>query len=126
MNRYSGCAVIAGSLVGVAALLCACGSKTEQAQLSEYTVSGVVTDDLTGAAIDGAQVIFEADTLEQTDAHSDGKGHYSMLVQVTEGERFGTLHASAHGYQDSTPQTVYFDGTERVVDLRLRAGAKAN
>jgi hypothetical protein len=109
------CAVFCAS-----AGLCGCGN-AEARPVSEYEISGTVTDDLTGAAVGGALVTFVSDTLDETQAHCDGSGRYSMSVQVTEGEHFGTLHASAAGYEDSTPQSVYFDGTARTVDLRLRA-----
>jgi hypothetical protein len=45
-----------------------------------------------------------------------------MIVTVREGVRLGTLHAEHAGYTASAPQTVYFDGTQRTVELRLRAG----
>ena len=77
-------------------------------------------DDTSGNVIHGAEVSFIADTLEQTSTRTDGNGHYAMIVQTTTGVHFGTLLASATSYQDSADQTVYFDGTARTVDLRLR------
>jgi hypothetical protein len=69
------------------------------------------------------KLVFVSDTLDTTDVRSDGNGHFAMTVEVREGVRFGTLHGELTGYQKSAAHTVYFDGTARTVDLRMRAGS---
>jgi hypothetical protein len=105
-------------------LACACAGQSEPANTSDFAINGTVSDDASGGAVHGARVTFVADTLEQTSALTDDHGHYAMVVQVSAGVRFGTLRASATGYQDSAQATVYFDGTARTVDLALRATGK--
>ncbi len=81
-------------------------------------------DDLSSHPVSGAKVVFVSDTLDTTETHSDGNGHYVLEVTVREGVNFGTLQASLSGYQTSPKATVFFDGTARTVDMRLRASGK--
>jgi hypothetical protein len=111
------CAAALASTAG----LSGCAAEDSQAPESELALEGSVRDDLTGKRLSGARVIFVSDTLDETEARSEGDGHFSMIVEVREGERFGTLHAERDGYQKSPAQTVYFDGTARTVELRMRA-----
>lgn len=119
--------VIARALgLPLALALCACAAfgcaSDDGASVdSDFALEGSVRDDLTDDPLSGAKVIFVSDTLDTTETRTDGRGRYAMTVTVREGVRLGTLHAEHSGYETSPAQTVYFDGTARVVHLRLRA-----
>ncbi len=101
-------------------LAAACSSDTQPGDTSNYAVDGTVVDDRNGHGIAGAKVTFISDALDEASGLSDGSGHYSLVAPVRDGVHFGTLRASAAGYQDSAVQSVYFDGSEHSIELRLR------
>jgi hypothetical protein len=103
-------------------IVCAgCVAGQEQAPVSQYTLEGNILDDLSDDALAGAKVVFVSETLDKTQTRSDDRGHYAMDVEIRDGVNFGTLRAERAGYQNSIAHTVYFDGTVRKVDVRLRA-----
>ena len=98
-----------------------CVQTGDESTVDRFALEGRVVDDSTGDGLSGAKVTFVSDTLDKTEARSDGDGRYSMNAKLAEGVTFGTLRAEHPGYRTSIDQTVYFDGTAREVDLRLRA-----
>ena len=97
-----------------------CGSDGD-APTSQYVIEGRVLDDLSGAGLDHATVHFSSDTLDSAEANSDRDGHFSLQVSVREGVEFGVISAERDSYQPTAQHTVYFDGTEHVLTLRMRA-----
>jgi hypothetical protein len=107
-------------------VLLACGAwscaQDDGASVAErFALEGRVLDDDTGHPISGAKLTFISDTLDRTETRSDGDGHYEMAPKLRAGVLFGTLRVEHEGYVTSPAQTVYFDGTARAVDVRLRA-----
>lgn len=114
-------AAFAFAVASCAAVNFGCASDGATSVESDFALEGSVRDDLTDKALSGARVVFVSDTLDRTDTRTDGHGHYAMTVTVRDGVRLGTVQAEHSGYRKSAAQTVYFDGTARVVNLRLRA-----
>ena len=94
-----------------------CGSDPES--VDRYGLRGRVTDARDGRPVGGALVTFTSDALDVTEARSDEDGRYSMTALVAAGVEFGTLQAERDGFRASPRRSVYFDGTERTVDLQL-------
>ena len=101
-------------------LVFAGGCQQEAAATSEFALGGTVIDERSRAGIGAAQVTFTSDTLDETQATTDGEGRFSMVVSVSQNVRFGTLRVEREGYLNLSETTVYFDGTERTVELVLR------
>jgi hypothetical protein len=95
-----------------------CGGDGE-GSVDRFGLRGRVSDARSGKAIEGATVIFVSDALDVTDARSGDGGRYSMTAVVAAGVEFGTIRAERDGYRPSPERSVYFDGTERTVDLEL-------
>jgi hypothetical protein len=102
-----------------------CGSSGD-APTSQYAIEGRVLDDLTGDGLEHATVHFSSDTLDSADASTDRDGHFSLQVSVREGVDFGVVSAERDSYQPTAQHTVYFDGTEHVLTLRMRAKTTAS
>ena len=100
------------------ALAGACGGG-EDAVVTQYQISGRVIDARTGAAIANAEVDFRSDALDHAETESDGNGHFSLNVNVTEGVMFGTISASHADYQTPAADSVYFDDLPHVLTLEL-------
>jgi hypothetical protein len=97
-----------------------CGA-SDAAPTSQFQIEGHVLDDLTGHALEHATVDFSSDTLDRAEASTDHEGHFSLVVDVRDGVDFGIVSATHADYQPSAEQTLYFDGTEHQLTLRLRA-----
>jgi hypothetical protein len=102
------------------AALWGCGSGGD-VPTSQFVIEGHVLDDLSGNGLEHATVRFSSDTLDSADASTDRDGHFSLQVSVRDGVDFGVVSAERDSYQPSAQHTVYFDGTEHVVTLRMRA-----
>jgi hypothetical protein len=100
-----------------------CGSG-DAAPTSQFTIDGHVLDDLSGQAVENATVHFSSDTLDSAETGTDHDGNFSLDVSVREGVAFGVVSAERDDYQPTTARTVYFDGTEHVLTLRMRAKPK--
>lgn len=100
-----------------------CGS-SDAAPTSQFTIDGRVIDDLSGQAVENATVHFSSDTLDSAETGTDHDGQFSLDVSVREGVDFGVVSAERDDYQPTTARTVYFDGTEHVLTLRMRAKSK--
>lgn len=92
--------------------------------VDERALSGRVLDDLSGSGVSGATVVFVSDTLDETRTVTDGHGRFEMTVELTAQVRLGHLYAEAAGYQRSPRVSIFFDGTERSAELRLRPAAR--
>lgn len=90
-----------------------------QGSVDRFGLRGRVTDARSDKAIEGATVTFVSDALDVTTARSGDGGRYSMTAVVAAGVEFGTIAAERDGYRPSPERSVYFDGTERTVDLEL-------
>jgi hypothetical protein len=100
-----------------------CGS-SDAAPASQFTIEGSVLDDLSGQGVEHATVHFSSDTLDSAETGTDHDGHFSLDVSVREGVDFGVVSAERDDYQPTTARTVYFDGTDHVLTLRMRAKSK--
>jgi hypothetical protein len=90
------------------------------ATASQRTISGEVRDAQSGHGIGGAVVEFSSDTLETAETSTDGDGHFSLEVEVGEGVLFGHVSARHRDYESAAAVSVYFDGTENVLDIELQ------
>lgn len=108
-----------GSWVPVAclALFAAAGCAGDEAPTDRYELSGFVTETPSGGPIDGATVIFVADTLYSTETSTDEDGFYEMVVETD--TPFGQVRARHAGHV-AAEQTVFFDSQQRRIDLVLR------
>jgi hypothetical protein len=104
--------------------LCGCGQDVSSGPSSEFELEGRVLDDLTGAGIKNAQVNFSSDALDRAETSTDPDGRFTLAVSVREGVAFGVVSAEQESYEPGTARTVYFDGTNHVITLRLRAKSK--
>src|SRR4051794_21725934 len=100
-----------------------CGS-SDAAPTSQFTIDGRVVDDLSEQGVEHATVHFSSDTLDSAETGTDHDGHFSLDVSVREGVDFGVVSAERDDYQPTTERTVYFDGTDHVLTLRMRAKSK--
>lgn len=96
-------------------------SCAEEAPLETYELSGRVTvlheTDEASSGVAGARVVFVSDTLIVEETTADGSGRYRMRVSTD--HPFGQVRAEAEGF-DPHEETVYFDTTQRRVDIALR------
>ncbi|HEY2732545.1 MAG TPA: hypothetical protein VGI70_01100 [Polyangiales bacterium] len=99
---------------------CACGG-SDAAPSSQFSLEGHVVDDSTGHAIEHATVNFDSDTLDHADSGTDHDGHFEFDVSVRDGVDFGLISATHPDYEDTAARTIYFDGTDHVLTLRMRA-----
>lgn len=104
------------------ALLGGAISCTGNSSTSTYSISGYISDVLSGAPLSGATVTFTSDTLYTANATSDDDGLFEMTV--TTDAPFGQVRAELGGYQ-AVETTVFFDTTERRIDLTMRPEAAA-
>lgn len=99
-------------------LLASCA---EPLPLESYELSGHVTVLLesgdTGGPVANARVVFVSDTLIVEETTSDANGRYRMRVETD--HAFGQVRAEAAGFRPQE-ETVYFDTSQRRVDLALR------
>lgn len=89
----------------------------ESAGLSDYRVSGYVRDPLTGNALSGVRVTFTSDTLHSKSTTTSGDGSYDLRVKSD--TPLGQVKAEKSGYE-SAQATVFFDSSERRIDLAIR------
>ncbi len=105
-------------LLGTCGLLCvlaaACGGGDPPVE--ERTVAGYVRE-TDGTAISGAEVTFVGETLYEGDARTDGDGYYELRVETD--SPFGQVRAAHPDFQPAEA-TVFFDTSERRIDLVLR------
>lgn len=118
-NRGQPCGRFAWALTA-AVFLGACGEE-DDGVFDERALRGSVVDDLTDRGISGVTVVFVSDTLDETRTVTDGDGRFEMAVELSAMVRLGHLYAEANGYQRSPRLSIFFDGTERSAELRLRA-----
>jgi hypothetical protein len=85
-----------------------------------YEVTGVISDERSTEPIGGARVVFTSDTLYTAETTTDGDGVYRLVVETD--HPFGQIRAEAGGYLPGE-RSVYFDGTDRRIDIALRPGA---
>jgi hypothetical protein len=97
-----------------------CGNG-DSAPTSQFEIVGHVLDDLTGHGVEHATVSFTSDTLDRAETMTEIDGRFSFTVSVREGVDFGLVSASQANYVPSAASTLYFDGTEHALTLRLRA-----
>jgi len=84
-----------------------------------YELSGEITDERSMAPIEGARVVFSADTGYMAETTTDGGGIYRLAIETD--HPFGQVRAEAAGYVPNE-RTVYFDSEDRRIDLQLRPG----
>jgi len=111
-------------VLGLIAWLAACGSDAEPAD--RFEITGSVRDARSNAPIAKADVSFVSDALDQAEAASDADGHFSLSADVREGVLFGTLRASAAGYETSVAHSVYLDSQPHVIALELTPKASTS
>ncbi len=99
----------------VCALVFASSCKTEVTE--RYRVSGYVRDLATNDGISNVTVTFTSDTLYTSDTRTAGNGAYELNVESD--VRFGQIRAEREGFT-TDQRTVYFDSTDRRIDLGLR------
>jgi hypothetical protein len=99
------------------ALPAALGCAGDEAPTDLYELSGFVRETPSGSPIDGATVLFVSDTLYSTETSTDEDGFYEMVVETD--TPFGQVRARRSGYI-AAEQTVFFDSSERRIDLVLR------
>jgi hypothetical protein len=99
---------------------CGCGGD-DAAPASQFTLEGHVVDDLSGHGIEHATVNFDSDTLDHDDTGTDRDGYFQFDVSIRDGVDFGVISASDPDYEDAAARTIYFDGTDHVLTIRMRA-----
>jgi hypothetical protein len=104
----------------IAAFATSCAGDDATGPGSQYELAGSVLDDRSGSGLRGATVQFRSDTLDLSEAETDGDGRFSLAVRVREGVTFGTISAAHDSYAPGAARTVYFDGSDHVITLRLR------
>jgi hypothetical protein len=112
-------AALAALVLGSSSWCVSCADEGEDA-FDELALRGSVVDDLTDRGLSGAAVVFVSDTLDESRTVTDGDGHFQMKVELAAQVRLGHVYAEAEGYQPSPRLSVFFDGTERTTELRLR------
>ncbi len=100
------------------ATLIGCASD-DTSVVDRFALRGRVTDIRDGSSVGGARVRFLSDALDPSEATTNDDGRYEMTVVVAEGIDFGTLRVDRSGYLPSPALSVYFDGTERRIDVEL-------
>src|ERR1700754_2967387 len=108
----------------LASFLASCAGDATDGPASQYELAGRVVDDRSGDPVKGATVRFDSDTLDRSETETDGEGQFSFAVRVREGVTFGTISAEHDAYAPGSAHTVYFDGSEHVITLRLRPQAR--
>jgi hypothetical protein len=88
--------------------------------VSRYRVSGRVADARSGKGVEGARVIFTSDTLDVTSTRTGDAGRYSLDAVAAAGVELGTLTVEHPDYRMPAPRSIFFDGTERRVDVELQ------
>lgn len=104
------------------ALLALSGAACEESLTERYRVSGYVRDLATGEGIGGVDVTFTSDTLRTGNTRTSGNGAYAITVRSD--VPFGQVRATRDGYIPDE-RTVYFDASDRRVDLGLREAPPA-
>ncbi|NOY93031.1 MAG: carboxypeptidase regulatory-like domain-containing protein [Deltaproteobacteria bacterium] len=82
-----------------------------------FELEGRVRDEFSREGLSGADVTFTSDTGLSTRTRTGSGGRYRM--SVLSDVPFGQVRAEREGYNPAEV-TVYFDGSDRVIDLDLR------
>ena len=101
---------------GLFFVLSALGCGGDAPPVEERTLAGYVTAS-EGGGVGGASVIFTGDTLYTGRASTDDDGFYELRVETD--SPFGQVRATHPDYQ-AAEATVFFDTSERRIDLVLR------
>jgi hypothetical protein len=99
-------------LVG-AAVATGCGDTNPT---GSFELTGRVLEVNTEEPVSGALVIFRSDTLYTNQDQTSGGGWYQMGIETD--SPFGQVRAEHPGYIPDE-ETVFFDGPQRRVDIRL-------
>jgi hypothetical protein len=102
----------------MATLTWGCGDG--DATSSRRSVTGQVVDAQSGRGIPAATVELVSDTLDKAEAVTDGDGRFSMNLDLRDGVDFASISARHPDYQSAASRSVYFDGTENVLEIELR------
>lgn len=108
-----------GAVLLVAGLVSACGTD-DGSPTTDYVVTGVVSDALSGDRVSGATVRFTSDTLYTEETRTGGDGEYTLRVESD--VPFGQVRVEKAGYLPAEA-TVYFDSTPRRLDIKVREGS---
>lgn len=100
----------------------ACGGSSEAAS-TRREVSGHVRDARSGSGIAGASIELVSDALDKAETVTDDDGHFSVALDVSDEIAFGHVTASHRDYEPAAAMSVYFDGTQHVIDFELQRSA---
>lgn len=114
--------VILAGLFAFSSLVAAGCNDGANPDLESFEISGVVTDAETGGAIRSATVTFTSDTLYTETTETDRDGHYAMFVETD--TPYGRVLAEKDGYEPAS-ESVFFDSSERRVDIEMNPAAAA-
>lgn len=112
---------MAGVMFGLP-LFGACAGSSE-APSTRRDVSGRVRDAQSGDGIAGASIELVSDALDKAETSTDDDGHFSVALDVSDDVVFGHVTASHRDYEPAAAMSVYFDGTQNVIDFALRRRA---